>query len=118
MFARIEHDGSGRISFDELEAAIRFDLMLKKDPTELQLQALWLALDLDRSGFLDVAEFGAFMRKGAPERGLGWKERRQSEADAKGAAARAEKDVHTGKYLFGTFAEGLEPATDTQVACC
>ena len=34
------------------------------DVTELELMALWLALDLDRSGFLDAQDFGAFMKKG------------------------------------------------------
>ena len=30
-----------------------------------QMKALWLAIDADRSGFLDAKDFGAFMKKGA-----------------------------------------------------
>ena len=64
-FGKIDKDGSGRVSYDEVCGFIRIELEIGSgDVTELELMALWLALDLDRSGFLDAQDFGAFMKKG------------------------------------------------------
>ena len=73
-----------------------------------------IPLHADRSGFLDAEDFGAFMRKGAPEEGPTWQERRQAAQDAKGAAARAEMDRRVGRDLNTKFKD-VTPASDEEV---
>ena len=63
----IDDPDSGRLDIREWfeHPDRRFELEIGSgDVTELELMALWLALDLDRSGFLDAQDFGAFMKKG------------------------------------------------------
>jgi len=94
MFLATDTDGSGRIQFDELEAMVRLQLHIKNAKlTDLKLQALWLAMDQDRSGFLDANDFGDFMRLGAPEREEEtWQEKRHNANAAKGAEVRRKAD--------------------------
>ena len=91
---------------------IREELKLKKkDLPDDEVKALWLALDADLGGFVSADEFGKFMRKGEPEKGPTWKERRQAQKAKEGAAVRAENDERVGKALNEQFA-GIEAASD------
>ena len=73
FFRIVDEDGSGRISFEELEKYVRGNPhmvtgamgMSRTRLPDARLFALWLALDVDGSGFIDAGEFGRFMRKAA-----------------------------------------------------
>ncbi len=65
LFKRMDDDGSGKITYGELEALVRRDLEVST--TELpdrRLKAVWRALDADGSGYLTAGEFGHFMKRG------------------------------------------------------
>ena len=65
LFRFMDNDDSGRISYRELELAVREEPMLSREQLpETKLQSLWKALDENASGFLCAGEFGRFMRKG------------------------------------------------------
>ena len=47
---------------------IREELKLSKARLpEAQVESAWCALDKDKSGFITIPEFGAFMKQGLPE---------------------------------------------------
>jgi len=70
LFNHIDDDGSGRISFFELEDMVRNRLKITASTlTQEQLQAIWRALDEDNSGLITCGEFGHFMRKGRKSKG-------------------------------------------------
>ena len=65
LFKRMDDDGSGKITYGELEGLVRRDLEVST--TELpdrRLKAVWRALDADGSGYLTAGEFGHFMKRG------------------------------------------------------
>ena len=65
LFKRMDDDGSGKITYGELESLVRRDLEVST--TELpdrRLKAVWRALDADGSGYLTAGEFGHFMKRG------------------------------------------------------
>eukprot|EP00928_Gymnodinium_smaydae_P024624 TRINITY_DN1986_c2_g1_i1.p1 TRINITY_DN1986_c2_g1~~TRINITY_DN1986_c2_g1_i1.p1 ORF type:complete len:306 (-),score=79.83 TRINITY_DN1986_c2_g1_i1:112-945(-) len=65
MFNHLDDDGSGKISYAELEDLIRNELRLTASAfPEDQLQAIWRALDRDNSGLITCGEFGHFWRIG------------------------------------------------------
>ena len=65
LFRHMDDDGTGRISYRELEGMVRDELRLSStDLSEYSLQSLWRALDTDSSGYISAGEFGRFMRKG------------------------------------------------------
>ena len=67
VFKDFDDDQSGLITFDELASGVRERLKIKKNElSEVRLQALWLILDTDDSGFIESAEFQRFMRREAP----------------------------------------------------
>uniref|UniRef100_A0A7S0P749 EF-hand domain-containing protein n=1 Tax=Calcidiscus leptoporus TaxID=127549 RepID=A0A7S0P749_9EUKA len=70
------------------------------------MESLWSALDKDKSGFVTMQEFGAFMKRGQPEKGPTWKERLQNEQDEKGRQARLEKQTTSGRFI-----STVEPAS-------
>ena len=62
----LSQDGSGLITFAELEHAVRSHLKVTRSAlSDAQLQGLWIFLDEDRNGSIDAGEFGRFMRKAA-----------------------------------------------------
>jgi len=59
MFAEVDKDGSGKISYAEVQGMLRRRLKISTSQlTELELQALWKALDADVSGLLESSDFG------------------------------------------------------------
>ena len=70
---------------------------------EAALRAVWRALDVDGTGFIEVREFGQFMRKGEAERGPSWHEKRLIEKAAEGAATRRESEILVGRDLRSHF---------------
>merc|ERR1719221_537431 len=68
LFNHMDDDLSGKISYWELEDMVRNELHipLSQFPEE-KLQAIWRALDVDRSGLITCGEFGHFMRLGETE---------------------------------------------------
>ena len=65
LFKLMDDDGSGRITYDELNACVRTQLRLDKAALpEVKLQAVWKALDEDDSGFISAGEFGRLMKRG------------------------------------------------------
>ena len=68
LFKHMDQEGSGRITFSELAAMIRD--VLQFSPRDLPggvLRAVWAAIDPDALGYINVGEFGAFMRRGEGE---------------------------------------------------
>ena len=67
MFAEVDQDGSGYITYDELESVIRQHL--RKGPKAISdnaIKALWCALDADDSNAVQKDEMAAFFKLGAP----------------------------------------------------
>lgn len=65
MFNHMDDDCSGKISYWELEDMVRNELKVPlKQMSINDLQAIWRALDEDRSGVITSGEFGQFMRLG------------------------------------------------------
>ena len=67
MFADVDRDGSGFITFDELYTTIRQHV--SKGPKTLSdnaIKALWCALDFDDSNALQKDEMAGFFKLGAP----------------------------------------------------
>ena len=107
LFRHVDGDGSGLICYDEFVEMARDVLKLsERDMPKSRLQALWLALDTDSSGYLDSGEFGAFMRLGEPvtDRSLVAKLSVAERKKAAGAAARAEKDRLFGRDVARSMA--------------
>ena len=64
LFKRMDEDGSGLITYDEMERTIREMLRMSAEAIPKRaLQGLWLKLDENRNGSIDAGEFGRFMRK-------------------------------------------------------
>ena len=69
LFRHMDDDKSGKVSYVEFSGLCREELkMKKKDVPDLELQGAWNALDDDDSGLITAAEFGPFMKSGAPPR--------------------------------------------------
>ena len=68
LFKRTDENDSGLICFHEWTKLIRTELGVKERHFPKQrLQACWLALDVDSSGFINAGEWAAFMRRGEPD---------------------------------------------------
>ena len=68
LFKAVDTDGSGRISFEELESMIRGPLKLSREKlATAKLHALWKAIDDDDSGWISTGEFGRFMKLGSQQ---------------------------------------------------
>jgi Ca2+-binding EF-hand superfamily protein len=71
VFRFVDTDDSGQMGFEELKAMCYRPLpclaIPQKRLREMDLRALWKALDNDLSGFVSVAEFMTFMRKHGSE---------------------------------------------------
>ena len=67
---------------------------------EPELESMWAALDVDKSGFMMAEEFGDFMRLGEAEKGPGWKERLAEQQAEKGRLARLEKETVGGRRVI------------------
>lgn len=66
LFKSVDTDGSGQISFDEFVALVRNDLGLAHDGFSSEaVKAVWVAMDIDASGYISCGEFAKFMRRGA-----------------------------------------------------
>ena len=66
LFAEVDQDGSGFITFDELENVIR--QQLRKGPkvmSDVLIKALWCTLDKDNSNSVEKDEMAAFFKRGA-----------------------------------------------------
>lgn len=65
FFKLMDNDASGRIQYAELVAGLRDQLSVTaSELPEAQLQALWKALDDDKSGWISAGEFLRFVRRG------------------------------------------------------
>ena len=68
LFKHMDNERTGRITYSEVAAMVREQLQFS--PKELPsgaLRAVWAALDTDSTGYINVGEFGAFMRRGEGE---------------------------------------------------
>lgn len=74
VFNLCDTEGSGRMSFDEFLDIIRRPLPCLAIPpqrlSESELRGLWKAMDVDRSGDVNVSEFMVFMRRLEVKRGV------------------------------------------------
>ena len=73
--------------------------LARKALQDVEVQALWLAIDADGSGFLCAKDFAKFMAIGRPERGSdtsAGKERLVRQKSAAGAEVRAK--LQQAKY--------------------
>lgn len=63
LFAEIDEDGSGFVTFDELEDSVRHKLKIAKAKiSEVSLKGLWCALDVDDSNQVTGEEMARFFR--------------------------------------------------------
>ena len=62
VFKDFDTDHSGLLMFDEIENGVRERLRIKESElSEIQMKALWLAMDSDDNGYIESAEFHTFM---------------------------------------------------------
>jgi Ca2+-binding EF-hand superfamily protein len=67
IFASIDEDGSGMLSYAELRQVVRSRLKVSsREVSERELRSLWGRLDADRSGSVGADEFDTFMRAHGP----------------------------------------------------
>ena len=67
LFAEVDQDGSGFITYDELEDVIRHKLRKgQKVISDISLKALWCTLDKDDSNSVEKDEMASFFKRGAP----------------------------------------------------
>ncbi|CAE8639413.1 unnamed protein product [Polarella glacialis] len=94
MFVNLDDDCSGKITYWELEDMVRNELALPRNqfPDE-QLQAIWRALDADKSGLISCGEFGHFMRMGLKSTAVAsnWKQKAFKASQARAAEIREER---------------------------
>lgn len=65
LFAHMDDDRSGRLTFKEFIGMVREELKLPNSLVpDSKLQQIWRALDEDVSGWINTGEFGRFMRLG------------------------------------------------------
>jgi Ca2+-binding EF-hand superfamily protein len=80
LFRLMNTNGTGLATFNEFSTIIREELQVSQELlSTFDLKRLWLALDENGSGHIDVGEFGRFMRLGAPQRREWRKEQLDSE---------------------------------------
>jgi len=92
MFVHLDRDGSGNITYWELEDFVRNELKLTDTKlSEDLLQAMWRALDGDSSGLISCGEFGQFMRSGQVSRGEDARTRMAKARSLECATVRKEK---------------------------
>lgn len=65
LFRHVDVDASGKLGYTEFKEVVRGELKLSGAALgEERLKGLWLSLDKDCSGWVDVREFKAFMKLG------------------------------------------------------
>ena len=65
FYRRVDSDQSGRIDFKEFRHMLRVELQLSpKVMDDYRLKTVWVALDVDSSGYISAGEFGSFMNRG------------------------------------------------------
>ena len=100
LFKAMDVDGSRRVSFKEFSLLLRDELKISKRvmPVE-RLQALWMKLDENSSGYVDAGELGRFMKLGRLEAGLGARARVVMARKAGRDRQRLELDKQSGVAL-------------------
>jgi len=127
VFKAVDVDGSGMITYEELQGVIRRQLHLEvEELPESNIKQLWCALDADDSNHLAQAEFGKFMMMAAPKREtLGAMDRRAMEVKkAKAEKVAAQEavamqingmNVVTTAQITAELSElGVPPASDEE----
>ena len=115
LFRHIDDDGSGRISFLELERAVRQSLGLPRSALgDKKLQSLWRSLDEDASGYISAGEFGRFMKLGEPKPPELNPRARLAEQRVAASRADREEQLEEAGLMFTTKLQeaGVEPAED------
>ena len=111
LFQHMDHDGSGKITYNELEDMVRNELKLKPaDLNDKVLKSVWKALDSDVSGYIEAGEFGRFMRRGEATVGEEtWKSRLRAQRHEEAQASLVVR--HKDKRAM----EGVAPASKQDV---
>ena len=124
-FKAVDLNGSGLISYDEYEVAVRDpELGCGCPSTEIsdaKLRSLWNALDANGNGTIDAGEWGRFMKRGQPAEGASPRarilarnlEKQQSILEEKRQAADAR---HRAGAAPGRSFEGVLPASPADLA--
>ena len=118
LFNRLDKDGSGKISFDEFAAMVRKELrMPQSDMSTDELIGAWKAIDGDPTGagLITAGEFGQFMKRGQPEKGIGWRERNVQSSKSKSAMLDKDFEERCGKEVTKKL-KALPMATNKEVA--
>ena len=87
---------TGLATFHEFGSIIRDELLVEREVlSDFDLKRIWIALDENRNGHIDVGEFGRFMRLGAPQRRQWRKE--QLEAERQELASNMRQQEHDAR---------------------
>ena len=111
LFQHMDDDGSGKMTFLELEDMVRNELKVtSKDLDDRVLKSVWKVLDADGSGYIDAGEFGRFMRPGEAAVGQEtWKTKLHAQRHTEAQASLAVR--HKEKRAM----EGVAPASEQDV---
>ena len=102
LFAAVDDDGSGQVTYAELEHAVRKDMKISDgDLSDDRLKALWCLLDADDSNMLNTVEFGKFMMLAGPARTAKGTAEKHAEEMAKQAQAKLAKERREANLLNG-----------------
>ena len=112
MFRAIDADGSGRIDFKEFTHMLRVQLSIPlQQLSEVGFQAIWKSIDPDNSGFINLGEFGRFIKKGEAA------DKKAAEDDDTARRVRHLKSVHAAKVRASAIEDNqarLEAAREAE----
>ena len=69
VFKLVDGEQSGRLTYEQFLLMVRQHLKASvAEVSKAHLQSVWKAIDTEESGYIDVGEFGRFMKKGSGAR--------------------------------------------------
>jgi len=110
MFKDFDVDASGILQYEEIENGVRERLRFKQhELSDLELKAVWLAIDKDESGYIESGEFHQFLGRPHVEKGL--LEKRQEIMRQKSKQKREQLESHQAHEIA---AEGFLSTSNTK----
>lgn len=114
LFKLMDQDGSGLVSYVDFERLVREDMLINADEfSHEELKRVWVWIDYEASGGVNMGEFAAFMRKGEMNDSLTWRDRQWLRHKAQADEVRRLKQEQTPGYTQALAV--AEPASEEEV---